>query len=158
MSAIPEFRPADSRVSVGRFTYGNPAIRMWLPHERVEIGSFCSIAEDVTIFGGGEHRVDWVTTFPMRIAFAHELAHVDGHPSTKGPTCIGHDVWLGHGATILSGVQIGHGAVIGARAVVTSDVSPYAVVGGNPGSPNSHKVRATARRRAFTAGLVELAA
>lgn len=50
----------------------------------------------------------------------------------KGPVSVGHDVWVGNGALILPGVTIGHGAVIGARSVVTKDVEPYSVVGGNP--------------------------
>lgn len=133
MSRIPEFCLEDPRVSIGRFTYGNPSIKVWAADERVQIGSFCSIAENVTIFGGGEHRLDWVTTFPMRIAFGHERANIDGHPATKGTTRIGSDVWLGYGATVLSGVEIGHGAVIGAHALVSRDVPPYGVVVGNPG-------------------------
>ncbi len=84
------------------------------------------------IFGGGEHRTDWLTTFPLRIAFGLDGQHHDGHPASKGPTTIGHDVWLGTGCMILSGVTIGHGAVIGAGAVVTADVAPYAIAAGNP--------------------------
>lgn len=129
---IPVFQPADSRVTVGRFTYGNPRIMLWAEGERIEIGAFCSIAEGVTIFGGGEHNLNWVTTYPLRIAFGHPTAYEDGHPGTKGRTSIGSDVWIGYGATILSGVTIGDGAVIGAGAVVAKNVAPYAVVAGNP--------------------------
>lgn len=131
-SRIPPLIPTDPRVSVGRFTYGNPVFRLWGEDESIEIGAFCSIAEDVTIFGGGEHRTDWVTTYPLRIALGDPLAGEDGHPTTKGPTRIGSDVWLGYGATILSGVNVGHGAVIGAQAVVASDIPPYHVAIGNP--------------------------
>ena len=131
-SRIPEVQSPDQRISVGRFTYGKPAFRIWTPDERIEIGAFCSIADDVTIFGGGEHRSDWVTTFPLRIAFGHALAERDGHPASRGPTRIGNDVWIGHGATILSGVTVGDGAIIGARAVISRDVDPYAVAVGNP--------------------------
>lgn len=122
----------DPRVQVGRFTYGNPHFKVWSEDESVSIGAFCSIADEVAIFGGGEHRSEWVTTFPLRIAFGDPLAGRDGHPASKGPTRIGNDVWIGHGATIISGVTIGDGAIIGARAVVTRDVAPYAVVIGNP--------------------------
>ncbi len=131
-SRIPELKSPDQRISVGRFTYGAPAFRIWTSDERIEIGAFCSIADDVTIFGGGEHRSDWVSTFPLRIAFGHALAERDGHPASRGPTRIGSDVWIGHGATILSGVSVGDGAIIGACAVVSRDVAPYAVVAGNP--------------------------
>lgn len=105
---------------------------LWDERERINIGKFCSIADEVTIFGGGEHRIDWVTTFPLRIAFGLEGAWRDGIPATKGKTEIGNDVWIGYGATILSGVRVGDGAVIGAHALVAGDIPPYAVVGGNP--------------------------
>jgi carbonic anhydrase/acetyltransferase-like protein (isoleucine patch superfamily) len=57
---------------------------------------------------------------------------ISGHPKTKGDVIIGSDVWIGTEAVILSGVKVGDGAVIGARAVVAKDVPPYAVVAGNP--------------------------
>jgi acetyltransferase-like isoleucine patch superfamily enzyme len=129
---IPSFQPNDPRVLVGQFTYGNPQLAFWTNDERIEIGSFCSIAQNVTIFAGGEHNVNWVTTYPLRIALGHPLAGQDGHPRTKGKTIIGSDVWIGYNATILSGVTIGDGAVIGAGAVVVKDVPPYAIVAGNP--------------------------
>ncbi len=131
-SQIPELVSQDMRITVGRFTYGTPQFRIWSEDEHISIGSFCSISDDVTIFGGGEHRSDWVTTFPMRIAFGHELAQRDGHPAKRGPTRIGNDVWIGHGVTIMSGVTIGDGAIIGACALVSRDVLPYGVVVGNP--------------------------
>lgn len=132
LSKIPEFISNDLRILVGRFTYGNPQCLLWDESERITIGQFCSIAVDVTIFGGGEHRTDWVTTFPLRIAFGDPLGGKDGHPASKGETIIGDDVWLGYRAVILSGVSVGSGAVVGACAVVTSDVPPYSIVAGNP--------------------------
>lgn len=131
-SKIPELIPSDSRIAVGRFTYGNPQCMLWDSSERIQIGSFCSIANEVVIFGGGEHRTDWVTTFPLRIAFGEALAGNDGHPASKGTTKIGNDVWIGFRAMVLSGVTIGDGVAIGAGAVVTVDVPPYAIVAGNP--------------------------
>ncbi len=131
-SNIPELKPADRRVCVGRFTYGNPEFLFWDDSERIQIGAFCSIANEVVVFGGGEHRADWVTTFPLRLAFGDPLAGKDGHPASKGATRIGNDVWIGFRAMVLSGVTIGDGAVIGAGAVVASDVAPYAIVVGNP--------------------------
>ena len=56
------------------------------------------------------------------------------YPS-KGDTIIGNDVWIGHDATIMPGVHIGDGAIIATKAVVTKDVEPYTIVGGNPAKP-----------------------
>ena len=131
-SKIPQLKSIDCRVAVGRFTYGSPEFKLWTEIERIEIGSFCSIAEGVVIFGGGEHHPEWVTTFPLRIAMGDPLAGKDGHPTTKGITKIGNDVWIGYEATILSGVTIGDGAIIGARAVVAKDIPPYHIAIGNP--------------------------
>jgi acetyltransferase-like isoleucine patch superfamily enzyme len=129
---IPPLVSSDPRISVGRFTYGNPQFKVWSEGERIDIGAFCSIADGVIIFGGGEHRPDWVTTYPLRIAFNSPGAGQDGLPHTKGRTFIGNDVWIGHGAMVLSGVTVGDGACIGAGAVVSKDVPPYAIVAGNP--------------------------
>lgn len=79
----------------------------------------------------GEHRTDWVTTFPFNV-FLNEAKNISGHPKTKGDVSIGSDVWIGMDCTISSGVKIGHGAVVGAGAVVTKNVPPYAIVAGNP--------------------------
>ena len=124
---------ASGVLTVGASTYGQPEIVDY-PGDTagVTIGSFVSIADGVRIFRGGNHRTDWITTYPLR-AFLHlPGAFEDGVPTTKGDVVIGNDVWLGYGATILSGVRIGDGAVVGAGAVVTRDVRPYAVVAGNP--------------------------
>jgi acetyltransferase-like isoleucine patch superfamily enzyme len=129
---IPPLTSDDPRISIGRFTYGGATFKLWSAGERVEVGAFCSFAEDVLIFGGGEHRLDWVTTHPLRIAFNSPGAGQDGHPHSKGPTRIGNDVWIGHGAMVLSGVTIGDGACIGAGAVVSKDVPPYGIAAGNP--------------------------
>jgi acetyltransferase-like isoleucine patch superfamily enzyme len=102
------------------------------PDTRLRIGAYCSIAANVTIVLGGEHRTDWVTTSPLRILNDLPDAWADGHPASKGDIAIGNDVWIGLGSTILSGVTIGDGAVIGAGSVVATDVPAYAVVGGNP--------------------------
>ena len=95
------------------------------------IGAFCSISERVQIFLGGEHRVDWTTTYPFSV-FWPSARHIDGHPRIRGDVHIGNDVWVGSDVMIMSGVTIGDGAVVGAGTVVTKDVPPYAVVVGNP--------------------------
>ena len=121
-------------MTVGRHTYGAEHITVLWPQAEIEIGSFCSIAPGVTIFAGGGHALDRGTTYP----FGHVLTStfpappLDGHPVTRGPVRIGHDVWIGANASIMSGVRIGNGAVIGAHSHVVTSVKPYAVVGGNP--------------------------
>jgi len=124
---------ASGILSLGRHTYGCPDVRSY-PGDtaRIVIGAFVSIADDVTMFVGGNHPVDWVSTFPLRAAFHLPGALDDGCPASKGDVVVGHDVWIGAGATILSGVHVGNGAVIGAEAVVAKDVRPYAIVVGNP--------------------------
>lgn len=125
-----------SQTSVGRFTYGfeHLSIRQWNEGSALKIGAFCSLAEGITIFLGGNHRTDWITTYPFGHIYQDELGGADilGHPSTKGDVVIGNDVWIGSGATIMSGLTIGDGAVLAANACVVKDVLPYHIVGGNP--------------------------
>lgn len=117
--------------SVGLNSYGCPAIFEWGEGAALKVGAFCSIGPNVTVFLGGEHRTDWVSTYPFN-QFWSEAAEVTGHPFTRGDVVIGNNVWIGFGATIMSGVTIGDGAVIGAQAVIAKDVEPYAIVAGNP--------------------------
>lgn len=119
---------------IGDHTYGEPTILQFDQTTRLVMGRFCSISDQVTLILGGNHRSDWITTYPFP-AFKEswpEAAAIQGHPASKGDIIIGHDVWIGYGATILSGVTIGSGAVIGAQAVISCDVAPYAVMAGNP--------------------------
>lgn len=131
-SGVPMLASDKANISIGRYTYGSPKLMTWTDRDKITIGSFCSLADEVVIFGGGEHRTDWFTTYPLRIIFELPGAGQDGHPHTKGETRIGNDVWIGYGAMILSGVSVGDGAVIGADSVVTRDVPPYTIVAGNP--------------------------
>lgn len=98
-----------------------------------EIGSFCSIAQEVTI-GGAAHPIQYVSTSPVFLSHRDSVkAKFSRHVYEHLPrTVIGHDVWIGYRATIRSGVTIGTGSVIGMGAVVTKDVAPYSIVGGNP--------------------------
>lgn len=120
--------------SIGAYSYGRPKVRFPESGRRLTIGRYCSIADKVEILLGGDHRLGWVSTYPfaaMAGLWPEADAPEDYHTS-RGDVTIGHDVWLGSGCMILSGVTIGHGAVVAARAVVTRDVPPYAVVAGNP--------------------------
>ena len=109
---------------IGEFSYGRPKVRFAEAGAVLTIGRYCSIADQVEILLGGNHRVDWVTTYPFsaqRALWKKAPKTADYHAS-RGDVTIGNDVWIGSGAMILSGVTVGDGAVIAARAVVTKDV------------------------------------
>lgn len=101
--------------------------------DRLTIGKYCSVAEGATfLLNGGNHFADRLSSFPFAIFAEMEAAAPTPWPN-RGGISIGHDVWIGWGATILPGVSIGHGAIIAAQSVVTRNVAPYEVVAGNPG-------------------------
>jgi acetyltransferase-like isoleucine patch superfamily enzyme len=120
-------------VSVGRHTYGivPQAVFLPTPDSRLSVGAFCSIAADVLIMCAGHHALDAATTFPMRELILKQPVPNDSYGKALGNS-IGNDVWIGQRAVILPGLRLGDGAVIGAGAVVTKDVAPYAIVAGNP--------------------------
>lgn len=120
--------------SIGDHTYGVPAV-VEKAYAHLSIGKFCSIADGVIIILAN-HRIDGATTYPFASLKKYWPSLSDlptQDHSVKGDVIIGNDVWIGYGATILSGITIGDGAVIAARSVVTKDVPPFAVYGGNPG-------------------------
>jgi len=98
-----------------------------------DIGDFCSIANYVAI-GGGQHPIDWVGTSPVFYQGRDSVKKKFSAFPRSAPkrVIIGSDVWIGYRAVILQGISIGHGAVIGAGAVVTRDVEPYSIVAGLP--------------------------
>ena len=103
--------------------------------DRLIIGKFCAIARGIEfVMNGANHRINSVSTYPFNImgggweAFAPPL---DDLP-LKGDTVVGSDVWIGQNVTVMPGVHIGDGAIIGANSVVTKDVPPYCIAGGNP--------------------------
>ncbi len=118
--------------AVGEGTYGDPIVH-FRKSANLRIGAYCSIGGDVHIFLGGNHPIDWVTTYPFGTLW-EEAKSLPKSAESKGDIVIGNDVWIGDGSVILSGVTIGNGAVIGARAVIAKDVPPYAIVVGNPAS------------------------
>lgn len=102
--------------------------------DKLIIGKFCQIASGATfIMNGGNHLTDAISTFPFQIFGEAWADAMEGKSyPTKGDTVIGNDVWIGYDATIMPGVTVGHGAIIATKAVVTKDIPPYAIVGGNP--------------------------
>lgn len=123
--------PWKKKYKVGRGTYGEPKIEQWGEQTTLKVGNYCSISGGVKILLGGNHRSDWVTTYPFSV-LRESARQIKGHPVSRGDVVIGHDVWIGIEAIILSGVNIGNGAIIGASAVVSRDVPAYSVVAGNP--------------------------
>lgn len=118
-------------VTVGRGSYGELHVMShFLETERLVIGDYVSIAPDVHILLGGNHQTRTLFTYPIRSRVIG--GHCAEDARTRGTVTIGDEVWIGYGATILSGVTVGRGAVVAAKAVVTRDVPPFAVVGGNP--------------------------
>jgi chloramphenicol O-acetyltransferase type B len=116
---------------VGIGTYGVPEVLEFGDKTILRVGSYTSIAGGVRILLGGEHRTDWLTTYPFP-AMMDGLEDIKDYAPSKGDVVIGSDCWICADAMILSGVTIGHGAIVAAGAVVTRDVAPFAVVGGNP--------------------------
>lgn len=106
--------------------------------DKLIIGKFCAIARGVQfIMNGANHKLSGISTYPFQI-FGNgweKAMPAPGDLPYKGDTVIGHDVWIGYQALIMPGVQIGNGAIIASRSVVTSDVAPYTIVGGNPAKP-----------------------
>jgi len=102
--------------------------------DKLIIGKFCMIASDVLfIMNGANHLSDAISTYPFAIFGDDWSEAMEGKSyPTKGDTIIGNDVWIGFGATIMPGVKIGDGVIIATKSVVTKDVEPYAIVGGNP--------------------------
>ncbi len=100
--------------------------------DKLMIGKFCQIACGVRfIMNGANHATDGFSTFPFS-AFGGEWQDVPLKPGYKGDTVIGNDVWIGYNAIIMPGIHIGNGAIIATGSVVTNNVAPYSIVGGNP--------------------------
>ncbi|MBN2717678.1 MAG: CatB-related O-acetyltransferase [Deltaproteobacteria bacterium] len=130
------FMVGRSKVSYGEHTYGVEKITVaqWGEGQNLTIGKFCSLAAGIFVYLGGNHRTDWVSTYPFGAlkGTVFGTKKMPGHPASSGDVRIGNDVWIGQRVSIMSGVTIGDGAVIAARSHVCRDVLPYEIVGGNP--------------------------
>lgn len=122
--------PADSEDFERNVLYHFPFIG-----DKLIIGKFCALSRRIKfIMNGANHKMSGFSTFPFEL-FGEDWQRVmppaGGYPY-KGDTIIGNDVWIGYEAVIMPGVTIGDGAIVAAKSVVTKDVLPYSVVGGNP--------------------------
>jgi len=121
-----------ARYEIGDWTHGSYGIEVIESEgSKLRIGKFCSIASGTTIMLGGEHRADWVTTYAFPALFL-SAKQIKGYAFSKGDVTIGNEVWIGLNATILSGVTLGDGMVVGAESVVRRSFPPYTIVMGNP--------------------------
>lgn len=121
----------------GTYFDRNVNIISWSDEYHVRLGKYNSIGRDCNFFLHANHRVDWITTSSQLWGpVTPEVADMHmkmGHPTCKGDIVIENDVWVGAKATIMSGVKIHNGSVVGAGSLVSKDVPPYAIVVGNPG-------------------------
>ncbi len=137
-------------IVVGRYSYYSGyyhghgfenCARYLMPDEGVDrliVGSFCSIGSGAAFIMAGNqgHRHDWISAFPFHfMSEVPAFAGAENGYRPAGDTVIGNDVWIGSEAVIMPGITVGDGAVIGTRALVTRDVEPYTIVGGNPAKP-----------------------
>jgi virginiamycin A acetyltransferase len=120
------------RVKVGKHSYGMLDVRTFSNDagEALAIGNYVSIADNVVFVLGGQHQTNCLTTFPLKAYFTGIDNNLDS--MSKGPIIIEDEVWIGMGAIILSGVNIGRGAIIGAGSVVTKNIPPYSIAAGSP--------------------------
>ena len=135
-------------IEIGAFTYYDDpdgpehfAERCVLHHyeflgDRLVIGRFCALAAGVRfVMNGANHAMSGFSTYPFNIfggGWEKGFDEATWTGASRGDTLVGNDVWIGMDATVMPGVTIGDGAIVAAKSVVTSDVRPYAVVGGNP--------------------------
>lgn len=125
------YRRVYPQFEFGPCTYGMPDVRYWDKVSMLRVGAYCSISKNVQMFLGGNHRTDWISTYPFPFFYPEE-SDIKDFSLSRGDINIGSDVWLCQDCTILSGITIGHGAVVANGAIVTKDVAPYSIVAGNP--------------------------
>lgn len=133
---LEQLKSDDHRIKIGNGTYATapPLLRAHHQGNKIKIGKYCSFAEHVSVFAGGNHPLHSITTHPLNL-FYNKAEF--GHWSSKCPdnaeeTIIENDVWLGHDSCILSNSHISNGAIIGAKSVIKGFIPPYSIVVGNP--------------------------
>jgi acetyltransferase-like isoleucine patch superfamily enzyme len=158
-SYLPLKPPAESEdivlprsVEVGRHTYGydENTFLIFTEGARIQVGAFCSIAPEARILAGGEHVTNRASTFPLNARLFDRGKRNAPDALELRPTVIGNDVWIGLGATVLAGVTVGDGAVVGAKAVLSKSIPPYAVVVGNPAKVAHYRFDSDIQARLLT--------
>jgi virginiamycin A acetyltransferase len=140
-------------IHIGDYTYYNdfrlpvndvrqllvPYMHLGAP-EKLVIGKFVQIAHGVQIItSSANHQMDGFSTYPFVVFGEPWSSSYEAKWPNKGDTMIGNDVWIGHEALIMPAVSIGDGSIIASRSVVTKDVPPYSIVGGNPAKVIRHR-------------------
>lgn len=134
--SVGDYTYYDDSVEPERFEEQNVLFNYPEFGDHLVIGKFCQIASGVKfIMGSANHRLSSVTTYPFHVFGGAWSENTPPHMSQlpfKGDTVIGNDVWIGRESVIMPGVKVGDGSIIAAYSVVTKDIEPYSVVGGNP--------------------------
>lgn len=145
--SFPPWMQSTPGCTVGKWTYGQPYIADYgLDVAKITIGSFCAIGRDVW-FIRAQHRLDWVSTsgvaeFLLPRRQRASVKSVDA----RGDIVVGSDVWIGCHVIIMPNVKIGDGVILGAGAIVTRDIPPFAVAAGAP---------AVVKRLRFSPSIIE---
>jgi chloramphenicol O-acetyltransferase type B len=139
--------------SVVRYLHGDEQTRHKSPPwdiDQLYIGDYVCIGAEAVILMGGNHthRLDWFSLYPF-------LDNVEQAYQSKGDTIISDGAWIGMRAMLMPGVSIGEGAVVAANSVVTKDVAPYSIVGGNPAKVIKHRFDADSIKRLLTLNIYQ---
>jgi len=142
-----------SKITVGKNTYGQLRVQDSSSLDiKLVIGNYCSIGPGVQFLLGAEHKTKAITMYPFK---EKKFGYIN-EAYSKGDIIIEDDVWMGTNALICSGVRIGQGAVIAAGAIVTKNVEPYSIVGGNPARLIKYRFDESIRKRLCSIDIVKL--
>ena len=151
--SIGDYTYYDDRQNSAAFEQNNVLFNYPEFGDRLIIGKFCAIAEGTKfIMGPANHRLSSVTTYPFSVFGGTWEENTPPHLSQlprKGDIVIGNDVWIGRECVILPGVHIGDGAIIAARSVLTRDIPPYTIAGGNPAAVRRQRFEDVYKRQGF---------
>lgn len=136
---VGDFTYYDDPDGVDNFETKNILYHFDFVGDKLIIGKFCQIATGIRfIMNGANHGLQGFTTYPFKI-FGEPFDNLPLLSDNKGDTVIGNDVWIGYDVTIMPGIVVGDGAIIASKSVVTKDVEPYSIVGGNPAQQIRHR-------------------